>query len=215
MSDRALLAPLEIGFTRRVLVAVEVVDGVTLTPVRIGIKVSATGLTRRPIVNASGFHVWVEEGDRQAREIVVDAQGSPYQSVRAQPVAPPGHRRIELPPTPGYRFPPGVTALRGTLRERLYGPPAPVEGALVRLQWYDDAGWNDAPLASASAANGDFAAALRLAPTAEARTGPNGDFTVRLSFTRDGRTRFSDEMPLRPGAVGAAAQPFIWDELLP
>jgi hypothetical protein len=205
--------PLEVGFTRRVLLAAEIVDGVTLSPVTRGIKVSATGLTRRPIINASGFYVWLEEGDRQAREITVEALQTAYQDARATPLAPPDYRRIELSPTTAYRFSPGATALRGTLRQSLYGPPTPIAGALVRLQWSHDNGWNDEPLASRSAVNGDFAAALRLAPNAEASTRPGGDLAVRLKVERDGVTRTTDEISLRQGAVSTWSQPFIWDEL--
>lgn len=206
--------PLEIGFTRRVLLAAEIVDGVTLRPVTSGIRVSATGLKRRPLINAGGFYVWLEEGDRAAQDIIVDALDSGYESTRATPLTPPDYRRIELQPTSRYRFPADATALRGTLRESLYGPPVPVAGAQVRLQWSDDTGWNDATLVSSSAADGDFAVALRLASTDEARTLANGDLAVRLKIERDGIVRTSEEIPLRQGAVSAWRQAFIWDELL-
>lgn len=207
--------PLEVGFVRRVLLAAEIVDGVTFRPVTSGIQVSATGLARPPLINASGFYVWLEEGDRLAQEIVVDASEASYQDARAAPLPLPDYCRIALAPAAGYRFPPGATALRGTLRESRYGPPAPVAGALVRLQWSDDGGWTDAPLASSSAANGDFAVALKLAPSAEPRTQAGGDLVVRLKVERATSTRTSHEFPLRQGSVSAAGQPFIWDDLLP
>lgn len=216
MSSRfAVSLPLEIGFTRRVLVAAEIVDGVTLRPVTTGIKVTATGLRSRPVVNFSGFYVWLEEGGREAQEIVVDAEGTEYQSARASPLLPPDHARIQLPPAYGYRFPPGATALRGTLRASLYGSPDPIGGALVRLQWSGDSGWIDAPLASRSAASGDFAVPLRLASTAEPRLLANGSLAVRLRVERDGVSRTSDEIPLRQGSVSALSAPFIWDDLTP
>ncbi|QWW71221.1 hypothetical protein [Rhizobium sp. WYJ-E13] len=216
MADRFPVSePLEIGFVRRVLLAAEIVDGVTLRPVTSGIRVSASGLRQRPRINASGFYVWLEEGDRQAGDIVVEALHSGFESTQAAPTALPGHVRIELTPTPRYRFTTGATALRATLRESLFGPSVPVANARIRLQWSDDNGWNDARLVSISAANGDFAVALRLAAADEARSLPNGDLAVRLKVERDGVVRTSDEIPLRQGAVSAWRQAFIWDELLP
>lgn len=215
MASFPVALPLEIGFSRRVLMAAEVVDGVTLRPVTRGVRVLATGLRRKPLVNRSGLYVWLEEEGRVADEIVVESLNGDYQTARATPLMPPDHRRIELPPAHGYRFPPGATALRGTLRERLYGPPVPIAGADVRLQWSNDDGWNDATLSSRTAINGDFAAVLRLASTADARTLPGGDLAIRLRVEWDGAARTSDEIPLGQGAVTAWRQAFIWDELLP
>ena len=136
-------------------------------------------------------------------------------SAESEPPEPPAKSvRIELAPRFGYPFPQGATALRGTLRESLYGPPAPVAGARVRLQWFDETDWIDAPTSVASEASGDFAAPLRLAPKAEPDRRAGG-FAVRLRVDRDGITRTSDEFALQPGRVGSRGQPFIWDELHP
>jgi hypothetical protein len=214
MPDRFPITMVETAFRRRVLAAAEIVDGVTMEPVRHGLKVTAKGLRRKPIVNYSGFYVWLEDGEREAEEIVVDASATAYQSAREAPQPLPGHLRIELAPGPGYAFPPGVTAFRGTLRESRFGPTTPVAGARVRLQWSDEFGWIDSPLPSTSAANGDFAAVLRLQPKADPRLiGPA--LAARLLVDRDGTVRTSPEFPLVQGRVGAAAQPVIWDELNP
>lgn len=215
MSERFPVDMMEIAFIRRVGLAAEIVDGVTLVPVRAGIKVSAEGLKRKPIVNSSGFFVWLEEPDREAEAIVVDAAETDYESARGEPVAPPRHVRIELAPKPTYAFPTGATAYRGTLRESRYGPPVAIAGAEVRLQWTGDDGWVDAPLASRSAANGDFVATLRLAPKQDPRAHAEGGIAARLRIDRDGRVRTSAEFALVQGRVGAAAQPFIWDDLNP
>jgi len=204
--------PLEIGFERRVQLAAEIVDGVTLLPVRGGIVVTAPGMLRRPVRNASGFYVWLEEAGRQAEEIRVDASRTPYQDGRADPVLPPDHSRIELAPRAGYPFPQGATALRGTIRASGFGPPEAVADATVRLQWARDLDWVDSPLASTSDASGGFAAVLRLDAMAEPRPIAGG-IAVRLRVTRGGVTRTSAERPLRQGAVSTETTPFIWDEL--
>lgn len=210
----ALASPPETAFTRRLLLAAEIVDAVTLEPVTRGLKVTATGLRRRPVINVGGFHVWLQDGDLEPRRIVVDADGSPYESAEAEPPAPPERSvRIELAPRFGYPFPPGATALRGTLRARRFGPPVPIAGARVRLQWNDDADWVDAPVVSTSDGNGDFAALLRLARGAEPKPHPDGGVTARLVCDRDGAVRTSAEFPVLQGRVSAREEPFIWEEL--
>ena len=217
MTSRFSVAlPLELAFNRRVAMAAEIVDGVTLLPVTSGLMVSATGLRLDPIVNSSGYYVWLEEEDREAQDIVVEVPPlSPYRSARATSLALPEFRRIELSPTERYRFSPGVTALRGTLRESRYGTPRPVAEAKVRLQWSGDSGWTDAPLASISAASGDFGAALRLGPSAEPRELGGGAIAVRLLVRRDTQVRTSAEIALRQGTVTSRPEPFVWDELQP
>ena len=217
MPDRfAIARPPETAYSRRLLCAAEMVDAVTLARVTEDLKVSAPGLRRKPTVNASGFFVWLEEGGATPERIVVDASDTAYASAESPPPVPPEKKvRIELAPRYGYPFPPGATALRGTIRVSRYGPPEPVVGARVGLQWSGDTGWVDAPVAVASEANGDFAAPLRLAPKAEPRTLPGGGLAVRLVISRNGTTRTSDEFPLHQGRVGGRDQPFIWDDLNP
>ena len=215
MPDRFPITSVEIGFNRRVQLAAEIVDGVTLAPVRNGIKVFAEGLRGKPVVNRSGFFVWLEEPGRQAQAIVVDAARTTYSGARVEPLLPPDHRRIELAPTPAYVFPAGATGYRGTLIESRYGPRKPVAGTQVRLQWSDGVAWIDAPLRSETNSKGDFATALRLTPKAEPRADSAGTLAVRLRFLREGTVRTSDEFALAQGRVGAAAGPFIWDELNP
>jgi len=208
--------PLDAAYNRRLLCAAEIVDAVTLERVRSDIDVSASGLARKPAVNASGFFVWLEEGEAVPTRILVDAAGTSYASAESAPPVPPQKSvRIELAPRFAYRFPPGATALRGTLLVSRFGRPVPVAGAAVRLQWDDGTGWIDAPVVVTTEASGDFAAPLRLAPKAEPRTLPDGDFAVRLKVTRNGSIRTSDQFALAAGRVGAGEQPFIWDDLHP
>ena len=82
------------------------------------------------------------------------------------------------------------------------------------MQWSNDNGWNDTVFASLSDANGEFATALRLPADAEATIDASGTLSVRLVIDRAGVTRASTSIPLRQGAVGAAGQAVIWDQLL-
>ena len=217
----ASFMPVEVAFTRTVAIAAEIVDGVSLRRIRSGIEVGATGLKRAPVVNASGLWIWISEAGATAQAIVVISPDGIYAGASTTPVAPPACRRIELAPTPRYRFGPGTTAMRGTLVERTgssilgTGSTTPVGGALIRLQWTDDNGWHDAPLASPTDADGAFAAVLRLPAEAEAVSDADGALSVRLTITRGSLVRTSAALPLRPGAVRSLSQPLIWDELPP
>jgi len=217
MADRfAIARPPETAYNRRLLCAAEMVDAVTLERVTADLVVTAPGLRRAPQVNASGFFFWLEEGGATPQRIVVDASDTYYASVERAPPAPPEKSiRIELAPRFGYPFPPGATALRGTLRVSRYGPPEPVARARVWLQWSGDSGWIDSPVAVTSEGNGDFAAPLRLAPKAEPRMLAGAGLAVRLLVARNGTTRTSGEFALRQGGVGGRDQPFIWDDLNP
>jgi hypothetical protein len=207
--------PLEVGWTRRVLCAAEIVDAVTLQPVRNGIEVRARGLKRKPHVNFSGFHVWLEEADgAQPERIVVDALDTHYSSAESPPPVPPQKAiRIELAPQFEYPFPHGATALRGTLRESRFGPPKPIVNALVRLQWFNT-DWVDAATAVTTNEKGDFAAPLRLAPGAEPKL-DGANIAVRLRVQRDGTPRTTEEFGMAPGKVTPAPRAFIWDDLNP
>jgi hypothetical protein len=204
---------IEIAFTRTVAIAAEIVDGISLRRVTSDIVVAATGLSRAPVVNASGLWVWLAEAGANATAITVASPRGAYSDATGVPVAPPDRCRIELAPTPKYQFPSGSTAMRGTLVETA-GPAVAVAGASVRLQWQDDTGWNDAPLVSLSDVNGNFAAALRLANGAEPHTAADGLLNVRLRIDRAGESRVGGQLSLRPGAVGAVGAPVIWDQLL-
>lgn len=205
----------EAAWARQLLCAAEIVDAVTLEPVTDRIIVRATGLSHAPFVNASGFHVWLEEGGAKPTRITVDASQTEYADAdSAAPTPPQKSVRIELAPTYAYRFPPGATAFRGRLLESRYGTPKPVAGSTVRLQWSGDYGWTGAPTSVSSNANGDFAAPLRFSPN-DKPTLADGKLTARLRVSRGGVTRTSDEFALARGFVSAAAQSFFWDDLNP
>jgi hypothetical protein len=212
--------PIEQAYRRRVLFAAEIVDAVTLEPVTRGLDVRATGLKRTPIINSSGYFVWLEEGGQQPQDVVIEASKTPYESITVPALLQPDSSiRIELAPRYDYPFPAGVTAMRGGLIEARVNSPVPVAGAEIWLQWIDDnaAGttWVDAPTHSHSGDKGDFAALLRLSSQQQPRLNADGSLRARLRVRWSAEVRTSAEFSLREGRVSGPSLPFAWNELVP
>jgi hypothetical protein len=219
MPSPSLVGAPEEAYVRNVRIAAEILDAVTLEPVRSGLAVTASGLDGKPIVNGSGFYVWLNEGTRQPFTIVVDAEGTPYESVtKAVPPLPDRRLRIELAPRASYPFGSGITSLRGTMITRRIGPRAPLAGAEVWLRWIDHAAngttWVDIPVHSHTNANGDFAAIVRLAPAQVPVLDASGAIRGRLGARYQGVTRTSDEFAMLQGRVYERSDPFVWNEFL-
>ena len=205
----------ELAWSRRVVCAAEIVDGVTFEPVRTDIIVRADGLKHGPFINRSGFYVWLEEGDAKPLRISVDASKTQYADADvAAPSSPQKSVRIELVPQFGYGFPAGATALRGTLLLSRFGARKPVAGTQVHLQWSGDNGWADAPTSVTTNDNGDFAVPLRFGPK-DSPSVTNGRIVARLCATRFSVTMASDQFQLPRGQVTPAPMPFFWEDLHP
>ena len=214
----AVHLPLEAGYLRRMLFAVEVIDAVTLDPLTRGVVVTADGLINKPVINSGGIFVFLQEGAAVPLSVTIDAQKTYSESITvAPPVAPARSIRVELAPRVGYPFQPGVTAMRGGLVESVPADPTPVPGAEIWLQWLDDlsASWTDAPTRSHSDAKGDFAALLRLTPSQMSRPVDGRTVSSRLRVRRGGVTRTSAQISLPTGRVADALPPFGWSELVP
>ena len=212
----------ERAYQRNVQFAVELLDAVTLERVSSGVKVTAEGLLRKPIVNPSGLFVWLEEKNTTVRKISVDTGRLPYESTeRDLPQLTSRLITIELQPTLDYLFAPGITGLRGTLIDQRIPNPDPVGGAEIKLRWLDDTGsWHDAPTASlTNTKSGDFVSILRLAQRDKPDIDANVAITVRLQVRRDGFTRNSTDLKLLQGRITdpSTLNPltFAWDELQP
>lgn len=217
---RAFLGEPELAYDRHVYLAVELIDAVTMTRVREGVTVVAEGLQGKPIVNASGFFVWLREGNAVAQKVTVDPEDSPYEKAELSPLTFP-LSRIELQPKLDYSFSPGITGLRGALIERDVRPRVFVGDAEVRLGWLDDSDiWRDAPTTSrTNSRGGDFVAILRLAPTQKPKVDANGAVTVRLQVRRGVLSRSSTDFKLPQGRVTDPSTSntltFAWDDLQP
>jgi hypothetical protein len=214
--------PLELSYQRNVLFAIEVLDAVTLRRVTHGLTVNASGLRKKPIINASGRFVWLREDPKALQKIIIEPGTLPFESVEisADQLRLGELSTVELPPRCDYPFVPGITGLRGTLIESREMPPEqqqPVAGAEVRLMWLDDDSvtWHDAPTTSHTNSHGDFAAILRFAPTEVPAINANGALSVRLRARRDAlNERGSADFPLLQGRV-ADVLAFAWNELQP
>lgn len=221
--------PAERAFARDVLFALELLDAVTLMRVSNGLSVVADGLRRTPIVNAGGLFVWLREDPAGLRRISIDPGPLPYEAVDLTPAqlgAPPAPRpltTIQLPPSPAYPFPSGVTAARGTLVEdRLETPARPIARAEVGLRWLDEDGvtWRSPAVTSHTSAAGDFACVLRLARDDVPKLDASGAITARLHARREaGAERTSVDLKLPQGRVAdpatLSALIVAWDEMLP
>jgi hypothetical protein len=216
--------PLEESYRRRVLFAIELLDGVTLSRVSQGIKLTAEGLKGKPILNVSGMSVWLEEDFSKLQKISIEPGNLPYEKRELQPgeiKLRPNVNTIELQPRVDYSFGAGITGLRGTLIESQVDPPTPVANAAVYLQWLDDENnWHNAPTTShTDQRRGDFVSILRLAPT-EVPLLDNGEVTVRLRASRNGGAeRGSNNFKLSQGRITDPSTlnrlTFAWDELQP
>ena len=216
--------PLEVAYKRDVLFALELLDAVTLTRVSQDVTVKADGLNGKPIVNASGFFVWLKEQPGTVNEISIDPGVLPYESVTvpASQVTLP-LTTVELQPRVSYPFAAGITGLRGTMIEAvavLPDSPTPVGDAEVYLRWLDENGiWRDSPTKSKTdKKRGDFVSILRLAPT-EKPDLQGSAVTVRLRVIRNGNERGSTDFQLQQGRITdpTTLNPltFAWDDLLP
>jgi hypothetical protein len=212
----------EVAYTRRMFLAVELLDAVTLTRISSGVKVEADGLKSKPVINSGGCYVWLEDDSPTVQKITVDPGRLPYETFEldgadvTQPLT-----TIQLQPRVGYEFSPGITGLRGTLIESQFGPVEPVQDGEVRLRWLDDLGvWQEAPTESRTEKkSGDFVSVLRLAPKQKPDVDANGKVTVQLHVRRGAETRTSADLKLLQGRVTdpTTSDPlkFAWDEMLP
>lgn len=215
------------SFRRTVLVAVELVDPVTLTLVHRGISVTAQGLAGKPIISWSGRFVWLSEDSAWPTTFTVNPSGESYES-EVQPAPPrPANlitlsvdarlTRITLRPTATYPFADGVTSVRGMLRETADPTSAGISGALVWIRWANDAPggppWVDAAVRAKTNQAGEFAAFLRL-PAKARPTVENEKLVVRIAVSRAGEVREKEER-LPDGRSYDLPDALVWSHLTP
>lgn len=225
MSSIALVSPENI--IRTALVAVELLDPVTLSLIHSGVRVTAQGLTGSPIISWSGRFVWLAEDDAWPVTFTVEPGGEPYESeIQPAPTRPPNLlvapaesrlARITLRPTATYPFTDGVTSVRGQLRETEDPASAGISGADVWIRWANDAPagppWVDALVRAQTNQAGEFAAFLRLPPKARP-TVENGNLVVRIAVSRAGQVREKEEQ-LPDGRSYDLPDALAWNKLTP
>ena len=131
--------PLEQAYLREAMLAVELLDPVTLERVSQGVKVTAVGLASTPVVNFGELFVWLTQPMTNFEKLIIEPGTRPFErmEVAAAQVQLPLHT-VELKPLANYPFTPGITAIRGSLYEMkvpLGTTPVPIPGAAIRLAW--------------------------------------------------------------------------------
>ncbi|MEO8519780.1 MAG: hypothetical protein ABI603_00370 [Acidobacteriota bacterium] len=222
-----LQAPPELGYRRKALFALELLDPVTLERITDGVEVKADGLAGVPRVNSGGLFVWLDEDASGLQSVAINPMQQPYDAVLLArgdltlPPSPSPLTTIELPPRVDYPLPPGITAARGTLNEDSGTPATPVTGASIELRWLDDDGvmWHQGRPVSRTNAGGDFLAILRLSPADIPQLDSAGRLTVRLQVTRGSDERRSLEFKLPQGRVADPSTSSVliaaWNDLQP
>jgi len=208
------LAPPETAYIRKALFAIELLDGATLQRVSQGVLVVAVGLHGKPIVNASGLFVWLDEPGA-LRKVTIDPGLLPYEKVELDglQVQKRTVNTVELSPRLDYAFAAGVTGLLARLVEG-FARPEPVPDAVVHLRWLDeDDTMRDAPTTSHTNESGDFAAIVRLTANDRPKLDLDGALTVRLRARRGPIERESANLKLAQGRIRDDALTFPWDEM--
>jgi len=211
-------APPERAYTRYTMLAVEVLDAVSLERITEGLEVAAKGLQGKPIRNVSGMHVWLKEDVARFEKLVITPRARPWRSleIAAANVQFPLHV-VELMPLSSYPFATGMNAIRGRLIETApppNTPPTAVTNAVIRLEWLHDDGvtWRQTPQRSLTDEKGEFAAFLRLASTDVPLVDAAGNLSIRLFAMRAG-TELHVQRAHPQGRVADAA--LRWDQMVP
>lgn len=178
------------GWTRKGLLAIEVLDAVTLQRMHAGITVTAKGLRSAPVLNHGGLFVWRGVDLVGFAGVAIDPGMRPFTGVdlAAANVVLPLHT-VALQPGPGYAFAPGTTAIRGSLIEATPAQgvaPTPIANASVRIEWLDDDGatWHAPPQRSRTDVRGEFAVFIPFVPADLPQLDAAGALTLRLFANR-------------------------------
>ncbi|MET4023172.1 hypothetical protein [Bradyrhizobium sp. S3.2.12] len=209
--------PLERAYSREAMLAVELLDAVTLERITQGVEVTATGLTGKPIVNYGGLFVWLKEDTTNFQTLLVEPGPRPFERVEipAAQVNRPLHT-VELKPLANYPFSPGITAIRGSLIESVPAQgvaPVPIAKATIRLEWLDEDGatWKPSPATFVTDKDGDFTFILRLAPVQVPTLDTLGNMSIRLFAKRAAGAEKHQQFQLLQGRVTDAT--YAWDQL--
>lgn len=227
----AVSLPLEIAYKREAMLAVELLDAVTLERVTRGVEVIAKGIAGKPVVNHGGLFVWVKQDATKFAGLSIDPFAAPFDPVEltAAQVSRPIHS-VQLHPLPSYPFAPGITAIRGRLVESDSMPPqvprVAIPGATIRFEWLDDDGitWHPWQAPRVTTKTGDFTAIVRLArgrlhpgsPPAppkpdEPRLDAAGNLSIRVFAKGANGAQKQKIYPLPQGRV--TDKTFAWDDL--
>ena len=204
---------------RRILLAVALIDPITGDVVSEGMRVSVDKLASPPIVNRTGYFVWLAEGAARPTTVTIVPERLPFEpdtsTIPALPEPPPDDPaapvafknerllRIFLRPTGAYPFPDNAVVLRGNIRETPTPDAPPVQGARVVLEWCSEATdmsgssvWIKSLAAGATDARGGFTAAFAMPPGARMHAPAGKDISLHLRFERAGGARIGGDIDL-------------------
>ncbi len=227
-------------YQRQALVAIELMDPVTLTTVSKGMMVKAVGLNGSPIKTWSGRFAWYAEGDAWPTKFLIDPGGQPYELEMVDaPTRPPQPNvpklgevrivRVMLRPTTAYPFGEGVTVVRGKLCETEALDSNPVEGAEIWIRWLNapppgvTTEWVDAPIKARTNKVGEFVAILRLPVSASPEKEVGEDrLKTRIAISRNDQVREQFESVanwkiymLPEGRLFDLTDMLAWNKLIP
>ena len=207
------------AYTRRAMMAIEVLDAVSLERLSSGVTVTAVGLRGKPIVNHGGLFVWLEEDLAAFDKLVIDPGELPHFATElpAAAIGPSPHT-VRLYPRMSYPFTAGMSAVRGFLVESdpPNAPPPPwqpIAEAVIRLEWLDADGvtWHSTAESYVTDAAGQFAAFVRLAPDDQPLVDANGDLTLRFLAKRGATTK---QLDLNCPQGRVADETLAWDQMV-
>lgn len=213
--------PLEHAWTRKAILAVEVLDAVTLQRVTQGVTVKAKGIHSAPVVNHGGLFVWRGVNLAGFAGVTIDPGLLPFAGadLGQADVTLPLHT-VALQPLVTYAFASGTTAIRGSLLETVPPPgvaPTPIPNASIRLAWLDDDGttWHTSPQRFITDIRGEFAAFLLFIPIDLPHLSTSGELTLKLFANRAPPDQPADEKSTQlahpQGRVVNAI--YAWDQL--
>lgn len=222
---RLYLPDAELAYTRTVLLAVEVLDAVTLAPVTAPLRVGAPPLPPPAIVNPGGRYIWLLAGPQRPARVTVEPGELPYgaeqQAAPVLPVDPDALDqlaaserlvRIWLRPRRGYQFPAGMTVVRG----RLDDGAGALRDAELWLQWMGaepSATWQQERQRTFTRTDqdGEFVLFLPGARAVAAALDKLGQITVRIVARRgEHGGRVWDPFQLRDGRPLEQYQKLTW-----
>ena len=237
-----LTTPIVVRYTRYVQFAVEVLDPVTLERVYRGVQVNAEGLDRKPIMNHSGYFVFLRptgkteqeaqnDFEKNLRALSIDPGQRPFSPTRLHAsevtrVPSPTNlvpvTSIYLSPLENYPFPSHLTAILGKLFEAkvpVGREPVPVADAQVHLEWKPKNNpWRRSISTSRVGTNGSFCSVLRFTrdEAEELATDGNGKIFIRLIFSRVNGERMTPSLSLSENQITYPKNQhtfFYWNEL--
>ena len=216
--SRTFDAYIQPAYTRHAMMAIEVLDAVSLERLSNGVTVTAIGLHGKPIVNHGGLFVWLKESLTAFEKVVIDPGVLPYIATEL-PAAAIGQspHAVALYPRMSYPFGAGMTAVRGFLVESdpPNAPPPPwqpIAGAVIRVEWLDVNGftWHSTAESYVTDAAGQFAAFVRLAPDDQPLV-TAGNLRLRFLAKRDPVTK---ELELNCPQGRVADETLPWDQMV-